>query len=154
MSNERDRSEFSDIEPAPDPALRAALEDALGRQPATVDWGAMEQRARTAAIFRLRARARATPWWEQVTPWASRLLPVGAVAAAAALALAMATPRPGTEPGLANATSSANVDASDSHDAIADAVAAPNGEPVSGVSGPVDDDWFWDATASAHAAEH
>ena len=154
MSDERDMSDRSNIEPTADPALRAALADALGRQPGDVDWAAMQQRARAAAVFRLRARARATPWWEQVTPWASRLLPVGAVAAAAALALAMATPRERADVSLAGATSSASANGGDTLDPLADAIAAPNGATVATVAGPVDDDWFWNATASAHAAEH
>ena len=153
MSDERKMNELSNIEPPPDAALRAALVDAFGEQPANVDWAAMQQRARSAAIFRLRARARATPWWEQLTPWASRLLPVGAVAAAAALALAMATPRDNADTGVASATP-VSVDGSSNPDVIADAVAAPNGTQVASVAGPVDDDWLWNATASAHAAEH
>ena len=151
MSDERDMSSDAPelaLDLAPDPVLRAALADALGGQPA-VDWAAMSQRARSAALFRLRARARVAPWWEQVTPWAMRLLPVGALAAAAALALAMATPR---ETPAADATV-ATIN-SDSRDAVADAIVAPNGTgTVSRVAGPVDDDWFWNATAAAHAAE-
>lgn len=156
MSDERDTHDLSNIDPAPDPLLRAALIELFGEQPANIDWAALQQRARSAAIFRLRAKARATPWWEQVTPWAGRLLPVGAVAAAAALALAMVTPRDTAETSLAAATSAVygSAAASDSRDAIADAVVAPNGAAASSVAGPVDDDWLWNATASAHAAEH
>ena len=145
MTEERE----SDIEPVADPALRAALVDAFGGQPAGVDWAALEARTRAAAGFRLRARARAVPWWEQVTPWASRLLPLGAVAAAAALVLAMVTPR---APAPAADTTVVSV-AVDSRDAIADAVAAPNGSgAVQRVAGPVSDDWLWNATAAAYAS--
>jgi hypothetical protein len=144
MSDEREM----DIEPAPDPVLRAALADAFGEQPADVDWTAMRARARSAALFRLRAAARVAPWWEQATPWARRLLPLGALAAAAALALAMATPRP------APSATIASVAPADSRDQIADAIAAPNGAgAVQRVAGPVSDDWLWNATAAAHAAE-
>jgi hypothetical protein len=146
MSEERE----SNIEPVPDPALRAALVDALGEQPAAVDWTALGARARDGARFRLRARARVVPWWEQVTPWATRLLPLGAVAAAAALVLAVVTPR-ATVPAADSTVVSYSVDA---RDAIAEAVAAPNGAvDVQPVAGPVDDDWLWNATAAAHAAE-
>ena len=89
MTDERE----IDIEPGPDPDLRAALIDAFGEQPVGVDWAAMQARARSAALFRLRARSRVAPWWEQARPWARRVLPLGALAAAAALALAMVTPR-------------------------------------------------------------
>ena len=140
----------SSIEPVRDPALRAALVDAFGEQPAGADWTAMSARARAAAQLRLRGRARVAPWWEQVTPWASRLLPLGAVAAAAALVFAMATPR-------AAATAADTTVISygvDGRDAIAEAVAAPNGSgAVRRVAGPVDDDWLWNATAAAYAAE-
>ena len=146
MSEERE----SNIEPVPDPALRAALVDALGEQPAAVDWTALGARARDAARFRLRARALVVPWWEQVTPWSTRLLPLGAVAAAAALVLAVLTPR-ATVPAADSTVVSYSVDG---RDAIAEAVAAPNGAvDVQPVAGPVDDDWLWNATAAAHAAE-
>lgn len=146
MTEERENS----IEPVPDPALRAALADAFGEQPGSVDWTAIGARARDAARFRLRGRARVAPWWEQLTPWTTRLLPLGAVAAAAALVLAMVTPR-----APLSATDSTLVSYSvDSRDPIADAIAAPNGAvEVLPVSGPVDDDWLWNATAAAHAAE-
>ena len=138
-------------EPLPDPLLRAALVDAFGELP-PVDWTTMSQRARSAALFRLRAAARVAPWWEQVTPWASRLLPVGALAAAAALALAMVTPR--QAPGSAIAAATVAATAVDSRDAVADAIVAPNGSgAVAAVAGPVDDDWFWSATAAAHLSE-
>lgn len=142
--------EESTIDPVRDPALRAALVDAFGEQPAGVDWAAMTARARAAAQFRLRGRARVAPWWEQVTPWASRLLPLGAVAAAAALVFAAVTPR-----AAATAADTAIVASTiDSRDAIADAVAAPNGSGmVQRVAGPVSDDWLWNATVAAHAAE-
>ena len=144
MSEERENS----IEPVPDPALRAALVDAFGEQPAGVDWTALGARARDAARFRLRSRV--VPWWEQLTPWATRLLPLGAVAAAAALVLAMVTPR-ATVPAAESTVVSYSVDG---RDAIADAIAAPNGAGVAQrVAGPVDDDWLWNATAAAHAAE-
>ena len=140
----------SSIEPVRDPALRAALVDAFGEQPAPVDWTALGARARDAARFRLRARARVVPWWEQLTPWATRLLPLGAVAAAAALVLAAVTPR-ATAPAADSTVVSYSVDG---RDAIAEAVAMPNGSgAVRRVAGPVDDDWLWNATAAAHAAE-
>jgi len=146
MSEERE----SNIEPVPDPALRAALADAFGEQPAGADWATIAARTRAAARFRLRARTRVVPWWEQLTPWATRLLPLGAVAAAAALVLAMVTPRPAA-PLADSAVVSSTVDG---RDAIADAIAAPNGSgAVRRVAGPVDDDWLWNATAAAHAAE-
>ena len=146
MSEERE----SDIEPVPDPALRAALVDAFGEQPAAADWAAIGARAGAAARFRLRARARVAPWWEQLTPWAGRLLPLGAVAAAAALVLAMVTPR-AAAPAADSMVVSSTVDG---RDAIADAIAAPNGSgAVQRVAGPVDDDWLGNATAAAHAAE-
>jgi hypothetical protein len=146
MSEERE----SDIEPVPDPVLRAALVDAFGEQPAAVDWTAIGARARAAAQFRLRSRARLAPWWVQLTPWATRLLPLGAVAAAAALVFAMVTPR-----AVVAAADTAVVSyTTDGRDAIADAIALPNGSgAVDGVAGPVDDDWLWNATAAAHAAE-
>ena len=146
MSEERE----SDVEPVADPALRGALADTFGGQPAGVDWPAMRARARDAARFRLRARVRVVPWWEQLTPWASRLLPLGAVAAAAALVLAKVTPR-ATVPAADSTVVSLGLDG---RDAIADAIAAPNGAgAVQRVAGPVDDDWLWNATAAAHAAE-
>lgn len=166
MSDERE----SNIEPVPDPALRAALADALGEQPADVDWAAMRARARSAALFRLRARARVAPWWEQVTPWATRLLPLGAVAAAAAVVFALATPRDASTAISPSTTVSYASEGGDSAgeggafaadpiaaagvDPIAAAVAAPNGSgAVRRVAGPVDDDWLWNATAAAYAAE-
>jgi len=140
----------SSIEPVRDPALRAALVDAFGEQPAGVDWAAVSARAREAAQFRLRGRARVAPWWEQVTPWATKLLPLGAVAAAAALVLAIVTPRPATTAADTTVVSRTV----DGRDAIADAIASPNGSgAVQRVAGPVDDDWLWNATAAAHAAE-
>lgn len=146
MSDERE----TNIEPGPDPELRAALVEAFGEQPTDVNWAAMRARARSAAVFRLRAAARVAPWWEQATPWARRLLPLGALAAAAALVLAMETPRPAPSATIA---SSATAPA-DSRDQIADAIAAPNGSgAVQRVAGPVSDDWLWNATAAAHAAE-
>ena len=145
MTDERE----IDIEPGPDPDLRAALIDAFGEQPAEVDWAAMRARARSAALFRLRARSRVAPWWEQARPWARKVLPLGAVAAAAALALAMVTPRASTGP----TTTLASAVASTSPDPIADAVAMPNASGALSVSVPVDDDWLWNATAAAHAAE-
>jgi len=146
MTEERESS----IEPVRDPALRAALVEAFGEQPAGSDWAAMRARARAAAQFRLRGRARVAPWWEQVTPWATRLLPLGAVAAAAALVFAVVTPR-----ASATAADTTVISSSiDGRDAIADAIAAPNGPAtVAAVAGPVDDDWFWNATVAAHAAE-
>lgn len=138
-------------EPMPDPLLRAALVDAFGELP-PVDWAAMSQRARSAALFRLRAASRVAPWWEQVTPWASRLLPLGALAAAAALALAMVTPR--QSPTSATAATTVSTAATDSRDAVADAIVAPNGSgAAAAVAEPVDDDWFWNATAAAHLSE-
>ena len=138
----------SDIEPVRDPALRAALADAFGEQPSGVDWAAMHARATAAARFRLRGRGRVAPWWEQVTPWATRLLPLGAVAAAAAVAFAVATPRSSTS--AADTTLVAS--AVDVRDPIADAVAAPNGSgAAAGIAGPVDDDWLWNATVAAPA---
>ena len=135
----------------PDPLLRAALVDAFGELPA-VDWAAMSQRARSAALFRLRAAARVAPWWEQVTPWASRLLPIGALAAAAALALAMVTPRQAPADTVAIGTESAA--ATVGRDPLADAIASPNGSSAAtAVAGPVDDEWFWNAIASAHLSE-
>lgn len=146
MTEERESS----VEPVRDPALRAALVDAFGEQPAAVDWAAVCARAREAAKFRLRGRARVTPWWEQVTPWATKLLPLGAVAAAAALVLAMVTPRQATTGADTTVVSST----ADGRDAIADAIATPNGSgAIQRVAGPVDDDWLWNATAAAHAAE-
>jgi len=145
MSDERESS----IEPVRDPALRAALVDALGEQPAGSDWAAMTARARAAAQLRLRGRARVAPWWEQVRPWAARLLPLGAAAAAAALVFAMATPRAAATADTALVSYSLGA-----RDPIADAVAAPNGSgTVQRIAGPVDDDWLWNATAAAHAAE-
>ena len=154
MSDERESS----VEPLPDPALRAALVDALGEQPADVDWSAMRARARSAAAFRLRGIARVVPWWEQVTPWATRLLPLGAVAAAAALVVALATPRDPSAPVPAVATMSYASEGPDSTtdagDPVAAAVVAPNGSgAIRRVAGPVDDDWLWNATAAAYAAE-
>ena len=149
MTDEAD----SNRDPAPDPVLRAALVDAFGEQPANVDWAAMRQRARSAAVFRLRAKANAAPWWEQVTPWARRLLPAGAVAAAAALALAMVTPRNSAETSLAGTSSPTNLSAGDAPDVVADAFTTPNGSVTAIAAGPVDDEWLWNATASAHAAE-
>jgi len=155
----------SNIEPATDPALRAALVDAFGEQPADVDWAALSARARSAAVFRLRAMARVAPWWEQVTPWATRLLPLGALAAAAALAFALATPRDASTPVSPSATVSYASEGRDSiaggdpiaaagGDPIAAAIVAPNGSgAVRRVAGPVDDDWLWNATAAAYAAE-
>lgn len=154
MSDERESS----IEPVPDPALRAALVDAFGEQPADVDWAAMGARARSAAVFRLRAMARVAPWWEQVTPWATRLLPLGALAAAAALILALVTPRDASTavaPATTVSYASENGDSvATAGDPIAAAIVAPNGSgAVRRVAGPVDDDWLWNATAAAHAAE-
>lgn len=143
MTDERE----IDTEPGPDPDLRAALIDAFGEQPASVDWAAMRARARSAALFRLRARSRVAPWWEQARPWARRVLPLGALAAAAALALAMVTPRASS--GTATLASAVATSA----DPIAEAVAAPNANGTLSVSVPVDDDWLWNATAAAHAAE-
>ena len=145
MTDERE----IDIEPGPDPDLRAALIDAFGEQPTDVDWAAMRARARSAALFRLRARSRVAPWWEQARPWARKVLPLGAVAAAAALALAMVTPRAST----GTTTTLASAVASTSPDPIVDAVAMPNASGALSVSVPVDDDWLWNATAAAHAAE-
>lgn len=146
MSEERESS----IEPAPDPALRAALVDAFGEQPGGVDWPALGARARGAARFRLLARARVVPWWEQLTPWATRLLPLGAAAAAAALVLAMVTPRAP----VAAADSTVVSYGVEGRDPVAEAIAAPNGSgTIERVAGPVDDDWLWNATAAAHAAE-
>jgi negative regulator of sigma E activity len=145
MTDERE----IDIEPGPDPDLRAALIDAFGEQPADVDWAAMRVRARSAALFRLRARSRVAPWWEQARPWARKVLPLGAVAAAAALALAIVTPRASNRP----TTTLASAVASTSPDPIADEVAMPNANGALSVSVPVDDDWLWNATAAAHAAE-
>ena len=51
-------------EPMPDPLLRAALVDAFGELP-PVDWAAMSQRARSAALFRLRAAQCIGPEFEQ-----------------------------------------------------------------------------------------
>lgn len=140
----------SSIEPVRDPALRAALVDAFGEQPTGADWAAMRARARAAAHLRLRGRARVSPWWEQLTPWATRLLPLGAVAAAAALVFAMATPRV-----TANAADTTIISyGADGRDAIAEAVASPNGTGAGQpVAGPVSDDWLWNATAAAYAAE-
>jgi negative regulator of sigma E activity len=145
MTDERE----NDIEPGPDPDLRAALIDAFGTQPANVDWAAMQARARSAALFRLKSRSRVTPWWEQARPWARKVLPLGAVAAAAALALAMVTPRASS----GTTTLASAVAANTSPDPIADAVAMPNANGALSVSVPVDDDWLWNATAAAHAAE-
>ena len=145
MTDERE----IDIEPGPDPDLRAALIDAFGEQPADVDWAAMRARARSAALFRLKARSRVAPWWEQARPWARKVLPLGALAAAAALALAMVTPR--APSGTTTLASAAATTAS--ADPIADAVAMPNANGALSVSVPVDDDWLWNATAAAHAAE-
>lgn len=153
MSDERESS----IEPVPDPALRAALVDAFGEQPADVDWAAMGARARSAAVFRLRAMARVAPWWEQVTPWATRLLPLGALAAAAALLLALVTPRDASTtiaPTTVSYASGSGDSVAAGGDPIAAAIVAPNGSgAVRRVAGPVDDDWLWNATAAAHAAE-
>ena len=153
MSDEQESS----IEPVPDPALRAALVDVLGEQPADIDWAAMRARARSAAVFRLRAMARVAPWWEQVTPWATRLLPLGALAAAAALVLALVTPRDASTADPSATTVSYASESRDSvaaGDPIAAAIVAPTGSgAVRGVAGPVDDDWLWNATAAAHAAE-
>ncbi len=144
----------SNIEPAPDPVLRAALRDAYGAQPAGTDWAALRARTRDAALFRLRGRARVAPWWEQATPLARRLLPLGALAAAAAFALAMVTPRPAPAVVATETTAWAADPIGSASDRIADAVLAPNGSgAVTTVTGPVDDDWLWNATAAAHAAE-
>jgi hypothetical protein len=144
MTDDRDMN----VEPAPDPLLHAALTDAFDAQPADTDWAAMSRSIRSAAIFRLRARSRVLPWWEQVGPLARKLVPVGALAAAASLALAMATPPTAVEDTVAAVAST------DSRDPLADAVAAPNGGAVvSSVAGPVDDEWLWNATVLAHAAE-
>jgi hypothetical protein len=145
MSDERE----VDIEPGPDPDLRAALVDAFGEQPAGVDWAAMQSRARSAALFRLRTRSRVAPWWEQARPWARRVLPLGALAAAAAMALAMVTPRAST----GTATLASAVASSTTSDPIADAVARADASGALSVTVPVDDDWLWNATAAAHAAE-
>lgn len=143
MSDDRDIN----VEPAPDPRLRAALADAFGEQPGNTDWEALGRSIRSAALFRLRARSRVVPWWEQAGPLARKLVPAGALAAAASLALAMATPRSAVETGVTVASSS------ESRDAIADAVVAPNGAAAGSVSGPVDDEWLWNATVGAYAAE-
>ena len=153
MNDERE----SNIEPAPDPVLRAALRDTFGAQPAGTDWAALRARTRSAAAFRLRARAgaaaRVAPWWEQATPLARRLLPLGALAAAAAVALVMVTPR-ATALAAAPTTAYAADPIANAGDRIADAIVAPNGSGAVGrVAGPVDDDWLWNATAAAHAAE-
>jgi hypothetical protein len=142
MTDDRDMN----AEPAPDPLLRSALTDAFGAQPADTDWPAMSRSIRSAAIFRLRARSRVVPWWEQVGPLAKKLVPAGALAAAAALALAMATPR-------ASDTTVTVASTADSRDAVAEAVIAPNGTAAGGVTGPVDDEWLWNATVLAHATE-
>lgn len=144
----------NDIEPEPDAALRAALRDAFGAQPADTDWAALRARTRSAAAFRLRGRARVAPWWEQATPLARRLLPLGALAAAAAFALAMVTPRAAAVPAPGQAVTHAADPIADAVDPIADAIVAPNGSgAVRQAGGPVDDDWLWNATAAAHAAE-
>lgn len=89
MTDERELTS----EPERDPLLRAALSDALGETPRDVDWPALARRTRSAAAFRLRARARQAQWWELAGRWSRRALPVGALAAAAALLLAVLTPR-------------------------------------------------------------
>ncbi|MFL5562397.1 MAG: hypothetical protein ACJ79K_13065 [Gemmatimonadaceae bacterium] len=144
MSDERETK----IEPGPDPDLRAALVGVFGEQPAGVDWAAMQARARAAALFRLRARGRVSPWWVQATPWVRRVLPLGGLAAAAALALAMMTPRSSSTNDAATVAAM-----SASADPVAEAVAMPDANGVLSVSVPVDDDWLWNATAAAHAAE-
>ena len=140
----------SDIEPVRDPALRAALAGAFGEQPKDVDWAAIQARATAAASFRLRGRTRVAPWWEQLTPWATRLLPLGAVAAAAAVAFAVVTPRVSVS--VADTTIVAST--IDVRDPVAEAIAAPNGSgAIAGVAGPVSDDWLWTATVVAPASE-
>jgi hypothetical protein len=145
----------SNIEPQPDPELSAALRDAFEAQPGDTDWAALRARTLAAAAFRLRGRARVPPWWEQATPLARRLLPLGALAAAAAVALMMVTPRPARVSAAAQSTAYAADPIAGIGDRIADAIVAPNGSGVmQQVAGPVDDEWLWDATAAAHAAEH
>lgn len=124
----------STIEPERDPLLRAALVDALGETPPDVDWSALAHRTRSAARFRLRARARDAAWWELAGKWSARALPIGALAAAAALLLALFTPQ-------ATETSSAQ------RDSVAELVtSASTAQAVQSVAaGPIDEAWLWSA---------
>ena len=145
MTDERE----IDIEPGPDPDLRAALIDAFGEQPVGVDWAAMQARARSAALFRLRARSRVAPWWEQARPWA---------APGPAVRRARCRRGAGTGDGhpprlVPDADARLGGRVERAHLSIAEAVAMPNANGALSVSVPVDDDWLWDATAAAHAAE-
>ena len=140
MSDERvsDEGELAP-EPERDPRLRAALAAALGEGPQDVDWTALARRTRSAAAFRLRARARQTPWWELAGKWSRRALPIGALAAAAALLLAVFTP-PASETA-----------AEDEGDAVTTVVtsAAP-GQAMERISaGSLDEGWLWSATVGS-----
>ena len=121
-------------EPERDPLLRAALADAFGEAPRDVDWSALALRTRNAALFRLRTRARQTPWWELAGKWSRRALPIGALAAAAAVLLALFTPRAGDSAAL-DRVSVVEVVTSASPAQAVQSVAA----------GPIDDTWLWDA---------
>ncbi|HEX8848182.1 MAG TPA: hypothetical protein VF761_01485 [Gemmatimonadaceae bacterium] len=131
----------STIDPERDPRLRAALADAFGEQPRDVDWSALAHRTRSAALFRLRARARQTPWWELAGRWSRRALPVGLLAAAAAVLLALFTPR-ATDATPADRASVAEIVTSASPAQAVRTVAAS----------PLDETWLWGATVGTDAA--
>jgi hypothetical protein len=147
MSDERARDErVSDEreltpEPERDPRLRAALSTAFGEAPQDVDWSALARRTRSAAAFRLRARARQTPWWEHAGKWSRRALPIGALAAAAALLLAVFTPQV------------AETAAEDEGDAVTTVVtSATPGRAMEQISaGSLDEGWLWSATVGSAA---
>lgn len=128
-------------EPERDPLLRAALADAFGEAPRDVDWSALAHRTRSAALFRLRARARQTPWWELAGKWSRRALPIGALAAAAAVLLALFTPQ---------ASDSAPLDRVSVAEVVTSANPAQAVQTVA--SGPIDETWLWDATVGTDAA--
>ena len=142
MSEDRE----STIEPERDPRLRAALADAFGEQPRDVDWSALAHRARSAARFRLRARARQTPWWELAAGWSRRALPIGVVAAAAAILLAFFTPR-ASDPAPAAGTSLAGTSVAE---IVTSATPAQAVQTVA--ASPIDETWLWGATVGTDAA--
>jgi hypothetical protein len=65
----------------------------------------------------------------------------------------MVTPRDTTGASMASASSGTYLSETDTPDVVADAFAVPNGAVTTVVAGPVDDEWLWNATASAVAAE-
>ena len=131
----------STIEPERDPRLRAALADAFGEQPRDVDWSALAHRTRSAALFRLRARARQAPWWELAGGWSRRALPLGVLAAAAAVLLALFTPR------AAESTAS---DRASVAEIVTSATPAQAVQTVA--ASPIDETWLWGAAVGTDAA--